>query len=366
MGSGRIASVVVAAACGHLDFDPYHFGATGDRCTSELDCGLCEPCVAGVCGTAAHPSQLYLGHRSTCFLDADGARWCTGEGIGPWTQDGYPGRLASDAGWTSLYLGWGTSYGWRAGELDAFYATAATVSPASNDPTWNDVSITESNVCFHHTAADATCNLKAIPGTWAQISAGDDGICGVQTDGSLWCWGTEHSNDLGQGVEPDQTVIAAPARVGTANDWLEADNGNEISCALKQDHTLWCWGGPAEAGANGVDPMGVPLQISPDTDWTWLHVRWGHGCAGKADGRVFCWGADGYGLKIVPGASQVPVPTEIAGYRFDQFLLGGHHYCATLQGGSDWYCWGWNGRGQLVAGTADVGHDAPTIPVCTR
>jgi alpha-tubulin suppressor-like RCC1 family protein len=359
-----LAPLVVVAACGRWRFDPVQTSADAARlCSTDLDCGMCTPCVAGTCGPAQQPSQLFVGHRTTCFLDAEGSRWCVGEGNGPFTQDGVPSRLPGDTGWTELFLGWHNAFGWQQGMLEYFGDNSMT-STASSDTTWAQITITDYNNCFRHAAGDAMCNNGPVAGSWTTLMGGSYGICGVQSDGSLWCWGTDYSGTLGHGVEPDGTVIPAPSRVGTANDWLDATNGLFVTCALKTDHTLWCMGRPDSAGAGGVDPMGMPIQISPDTDWTWVSTRWDHGCAGKPDGRVFCWGTDDNGLQVLPGQVNVAVPTEIVGYRFDQFLLGGHHYCATQVGDPRWYCWGWNGRGQLATGdTTD--HQAPTLPVCT-
>ena len=92
-------------------------------------------------------------------------------------------------------------------------------------------------------------------------------------------------------------------------------------------------------------------------------MHWSHGCAGKPDGRVFCWGTDTYGLEVLPGMATVLTPSELAGFRFDQFVMGGHHYCAVQQAQRGWYCWGWNAAGQL--GTGDtITRDHPTTPLC--
>ena len=364
MMCARVVCVLALVACGRIGFDVgTHFAATGEACTFDVDCPACAPCWNGTCSTPLAIDQVYLAHRATCFLDAAGARWCSGENIGPFPSDGLPLPIADDEGWSALYLGWGTYLGRRASEIEQWSADGAPYT-ASSDGTWQDVSVGESSVCFRHAAGDATCNGTALTGTWQELGAGDDGICGVQDDGSLWCWGTSYGNDLGQ-VVPDQTPIAMPTRVGTASDWLEAHVGSSLACALKIDRTLWCMGSAAAAGANGTDPMGAPIQISPDTDWAWLEVRWSRACAGKPDGTVFCWGtAGGYPDTIVPDQASVAVPTEVMGYAFDRFSLGGHHQCGRSIADGQWYCWGWNAAGQLLSGDT-IDRPAPTTPVCT-
>jgi alpha-tubulin suppressor-like RCC1 family protein len=46
--------------------------------------------------------------------------------------------------------------------------------------------------------------------SWAGVEAGESQSCGLQSDGSAWCWGANHSGQLG-----DAAVLlrASPALV---------------------------------------------------------------------------------------------------------------------------------------------------------
>jgi alpha-tubulin suppressor-like RCC1 family protein len=339
----RIVVIVVVAGCGRIDFNPY--GAIG----------------AAACGPM--PAKLYLGHRATCYLDTNGARWCAGEGVGSFSMTGVASMLAGDGGWTELWPGWQQGVGRHGATIDEWIQNDQVIT-VDTDPSWNDISMTTYGFCMHHTGADAKCNDGAHAGPWSMIAAGDNGYAGIMPDGTLWTWGTELGNGLAQGVQPDGTMIAAPTQVGTATDWLFAEIGDNLACAMKTDRTIWCTGRSDISGTNGIDTMGVLTKISPDTDWQWLSVRFGHGCAAKPGGHVYCWGQDGLGLEIVPGETSVPVPSEIGGYTFDTFLMGGHHYCAQMTGSTDWYCWGWNAAGQLLLGDT-MSRNTPDAPACT-
>jgi alpha-tubulin suppressor-like RCC1 family protein len=160
-------------------------------------------------------------------------------------------------------------------------------------------------------------------------------------------------------------MVASPTQVGASTDWVDVAPGTYVTCARKVDNTIWCFGRNQETGTNNVDTLGVPTQISPDTDWMWVKSRWAHSCAQKADGRVFCWGTDFFGLDVIPGQNVVPVPTEIG--TFDQFVMGGHHYCGIAAGTTKWACWGWNAAGQLGNGDAVSRESiAAALPLCTQ
>ena len=39
-----------------------------------------------------------------------------------------------------------------------------------------------------------------LEGEWTQISTGDAATCGIRVDGTLWCWGTNEHDELGDGT----------------------------------------------------------------------------------------------------------------------------------------------------------------------
>ena len=59
------------------------------------------------------------------------------------------------------------------------------------------------------------------------ISAGGDHNCGIQSDGTLICWGR---NDSGQGAMPES---------GT---FRQVSSGDKHNCAIQSDGLLYCWG----------------------------------------------------------------------------------------------------------------------------
>jgi alpha-tubulin suppressor-like RCC1 family protein len=135
--------------------------------------------------------------------------------------------------------------------------------------------------------------------TWAQISTdrtqtttvfNGSTTCGVQTDGSLWCWGQW----LGDGT---MNSSATPVRVGTDSDWKLVAVGGSAVCAIKTTGTLWCWansmmlgdGSPYNPGA----PATHPTQIGTDSDWATVITNAAYDswiCGLKSDNSVWCWG----------------------------------------------------------------------------
>ncbi len=374
-----------AASCGRLDFHESGDGGGGGRgdagaidasprvCAADTDCELCERCANDVC--AKEPvGDLALGHRSTCFLGDQDSRWCigedAGEGIPTNVPPFYPRRIAGDDGWSALVLGYTVNFGLHGGDVYQWSDdNAPALDLAGPPPT------TYSADTFHWCAVDnttgvAACDGQSLSGSWLNFAAGNGIFCGVRSDHTLWCYGTSFDNCLGQPLT-DGTVVAAPVQVGAATDWSSATVGDVFGCAMKTDHTIWCWGDNAYTGTGFADSGGVPAQIAPDTDWTSLTSRWHHTCAMKSSGDVLCWGGDDYGLQVVDSAGadvNVGVPTAVAtGIGFAQFWMGGHHYCGVEASTSTIRCWGWNAAAQLVNGdTATRDTFATSLPICTQ
>jgi hypothetical protein len=135
--------------------------------------------------------------------------------------------------------------------------------------------------------------------------------CAIKTDATLWCWGLW----LGDGT---MNTSATPVRVGTDKDWKAVSVGGEI-CATKTTGTLWCWAnlGPLGDGIPATyDTLSFatvttsPTQIGRDSDWSLVTTtasRSSESCAIKTDGSLWCWGN---GAAPIAGIEPAPVPVN--------------------------------------------------------
>jgi len=118
---------------------------------------------------------------------------------------------------------------------------------------------------------------------WASAASGPKYGCGVRTDGTLWCWGRNASGRLGLS---DTTDRAAPVQVGA---------GTDFACALKTDTTLWCWGENSSGQLGTGDPsryLTSPDQVTVPAATDWRSVALGDEttCGVRLDNTLFCWG----------------------------------------------------------------------------
>ena len=144
-------------------------------------------------------------------------------------------------------------------------------------------------------------DLLPSEGTFSSVSVGREHICGVRTDGTVSCWGTE------RGPTPEGTFTSVSA-------------GSVHTCAIGADGTVSCWG----------------AEFAPAPEGTFMSVSAGgnHTCGVKVDGTVACWGDNRQGQAVPPEGS------------FTSVSAGYSHTCGLRTDGT-LTCWGEDVRDQL-------------------
>jgi hypothetical protein len=228
------------------------------------------------------------------------------------------------------------------------------ISTAPEGTVAGSVDAGEFHSCGVKTDATLACwgsnsngQLNGIPsGTFTSVSAGVFHSCGVKTDGTLACWG---DNDFGQlngipsgtftsvsaggfhscGVKADGTLACwgdnfngqLNAPSGT---FTSVSAGDFYSCGVKTDATLACWGDNTFGQLNGI-PSGTFTSVSA------YHV---HSCGVKTDGTLACWGDNSNGQLNAPSGTFTSVSA-------------GHLHSCGVKTDATLACWGNNDFGQL-------------------
>lgn len=372
-GCGRLGFDTAASvrSDGGSDPDAAIDTPVGQACATDLECGRCGRC-AGTCQVEP-VNALFLGHRSTCYLGANGDRWCTGDnmggqlGLGDELNRSTPERALDGGGWEALYLHYyGAAIGLRAGQEYRWGG-----GPGNTVPTMTGASHAVRGALGDLDFrgwwdANGTSTIDASGAVWMSLSYGADHACGVNTDGALYCWGTNRSGSLGQDMVAENAMIALPDQVGTDNNWVAAAVGGDLdkgfSCGIRSSGRVFCWGHPFFTGTNGVDVGAGPTAIYGDHLYTWVQANWEHACAGDSAGVVRCWGHDTYGGFVAPGLTDTPIPVIVDGV-YAKWVMGGHHACGLTAGAAPrWRCFGWNISGQL--GIGNVVNDGALHDLC--
>jgi alpha-tubulin suppressor-like RCC1 family protein len=200
--------------------------------------------------------------------------------------------------------------------------------------------------------------------------------CALRLDGQVRCWGASGMGRLGvpglAGAVGDNEPADAIASVSVGGVVTQLSTGAEHTCARLDDGSVRCWG----SNASGQLGRGVPGNIGDDEDPSSvapvsigaavlsLTTGFFHTCALLEGGAVRCWGRGnngrlGYGNTAWIGLANAPSDVgdvDVGGVAV-QLVAGNAHTCALLVGGTV-RCWGWAAQGQLGYGNLqDIGDD---------
>lgn len=196
-----------------------------------------------------------------------------------------------------------------------------------------------------------------------KLGNGEQHTCAIKSDATVWCWGGNANGVLGNGTPDDQS---AAVQVVRESDGLPLTGIVDVAgsfcrtCALDNTGGVWCWGcndngelGDATGtGRLAAGPVLVAMNGVPFTGAVQLAVGGRHACARTASGDVFCWGDNDFGEVGDDTQIDVDVPKRV----FDAATVaaGRFHTCAARADGSA-FCWGSNRHRRL--GTLSVVRD---------
>lgn len=190
------------------------------------------------------------------------------------------------------------------------------------------------------------------------VVVGDSHACALSTGGSVYCWGCDWAGQLGQGTTTAGSC--GPVNVSGLSQVTALSGGEDFTCALKQNGTVWCWGagGSCQTSTGGSDP--TPVQIPGLAGVIHLASGREHSCAVLGDGTIWCWGDNFFSQSADAGASNICTPYQwTAVTNAVAAGAGGTHSCALLATGGA-MCWGFNWYGQCGDGNTNGSAWDPT------
>ena len=167
----------------------------------------------------------------------------------------------------------------------------------------------EGEMAYHNmTYVDALDGMGIV-----EVSAHLDHACGLTSQGTVYCWGSNVEGQIGNGQIGGSVLVPTQAILPQGVVAKSLSQGpSSHTCIISTDGDLYCWGynsrGQVGNGqicnnlgttyynpcANGASGILVPELIAMPTGVTVTSVSVGgeHTCATGSDGGVYCWGSD--------------------------------------------------------------------------
>jgi alpha-tubulin suppressor-like RCC1 family protein len=181
-----------------------------------------------------------------------------------------------------------------------------------------------------------------------QISAGGSHSIVLKNNGTVWIWG---------GFIGSNESYKPPAQVQNLPGVLTIAAGNSHSIVVKGDSTVWAWGDNSvgQLGDAGTSNSSVPVQVLSEDRNALGHITSivagaSHSLALQEDGTVWAWGWNNSGQLggVSNITSNVAIRVPINGDVSPNIAVaaGGWHSVTLKADGSVW-TWGDNSNGQL-------------------
>ena len=314
------------------------------------------------CRTDCHVGwkEVSVAYYHTCGVKRDGSLYCwginnTGQlGVGGYTWDAHvsPQRVGDSYDWVTVSSG-----GWHSCAVKTDGTLYCWGIIAQGQTAVEEGYELCEDMFEHPTACKTTPTQESSLSTnWRSVSVGRTHSCGIKTDNSLYCWGSNNDSELGSGTYRDSAV---PLKVGDSNDWSSVTLGDAYTCGIKLDKSLYCWGDTSDGqlglGSEYYPPdirqVLTPLRVGDDNDWESVSAGEYRACALKTDSSMYCWGG------VIYARTQKKPMREPTAANDWKFVQAGYGTLRAIKQDGTLYSMGGNGYGQIGDGTKEASEE---------
>lgn len=243
--------------------------------------------------------QVSAGASHTCALDGSGHAWCWGY---DWAGQLGDSDSAAGNGFRKVYVPQPVIGGHTFMQIAAGSAHTCALDTSGAAWCWGHGTLGE----LGDGAATSSVTPVAVAGGHQFTSIADGGestTCALTSDGTAYCWGRNSGGIAGVG--DTSLMIPSPAAVAGGHHFTSIMPNGTHSCGVATDSTAWCWGSDADdllgdSGTSGGVSV-APIAVSGGHHFTVLVTGDLQDCGIAEGGAWLCWGLN---LSSVPVAER--------------------------------------------------------------
>jgi alpha-tubulin suppressor-like RCC1 family protein len=308
-------------------------------------------------------SSVVAGRIHTCGLSVAGDAYCWGSN--------FVGSLGDGSGLDSLTPSAVTapSVGIQYSSISASNDHTCVISLAKDAYCWGENGtgqLGDNSIIQRNTPVKVSDPVSG-PEAYSSISAGYSHTCAIAANGKTYCWGENADGELGDAGNIDSSI---PVLVNTGVvAYTSIAAGNNFSCGIQANGSAYCWGsnGNGNLGDNTINDSNTPVLVNDPiagaVKYSSIVAGGFHTCATSLAGDAYCWGYNFDG-ELGDGAnSNIEIPTLVSpptggAVLYSGLDVGTFHSCAISTTGNA-YCWGFGSNGRLGYNSA-VSVNIPT------
>lgn len=172
--------------------------------------------------------------------------------------------------------------------------------------------------------------------------------CALKNDGKVYCWGSDHYSQIGNGLDINTEVsfTSATEAVGLS-DVSSLSVGANHTCAITESGTLYCWGNNSYGQIGNGEHNEADRPVSVMKKVAKVSAGELHTCALTVDGKVFCWGYNETGALGDGTTENRNRPVEVAELRDIIDISSGLTTTCAINRMGKVFCWGQRMNGDL-------------------
>ena len=290
--------------------------------------------------------SVSMKNTHSCGIDYENILWCWGYnqygqlGVGNTAQNTYRTSVTQDIAGQGLGLV-------QQVEVGFYYHSCAIIDFSAycwGHNNYGQLGDSTTSNRLRPTEVSAPENAR-----FTDLSIGAHHTCGIIENGSVYCWGRNNFGQLGDNSTedshlPNYTLIPGNSKA------VALTSGLHHTCALMDNNTIYCWGynGNGQLGDGTYNTIHKPVisQLNPSNRIVQISAGNEFTCALIENGSIYCWGSNNANQVEGDESDELSSSTSNPYYvnitengNFASIDSGSQNICAITKA-SDIRCWG--------------------------